>query len=277
MSSEKSDGGQQWDAAVYDRKHSFVWKYGLEVVGLLEPKPGEKILDLGCGTGHLTKKIADSGAQVVGIDNSQAMIDSARKNYPGIRFELKDGTDFEFPNSFDAVFTNAAFHWMKKPARVAECVWRSLETGGRFVGEFGGKNNIRTLHGAICESLESAGYQVDPEAAYRYYPTIGEHATLLEQAGFCVTYAAYFDRPTPLDGGDMGLRSWLEMFATGLMSEAPAEARDDLYRDIESRLRPRLYSEETWYADYRRIRFAAVKVEKGLSGFEPSYVTCERS
>src|SRR5262245_50467931 len=128
MASEK-----EWDPAKYDGKHSFVWKYGMGVVELLAPKPGERILDIGCGTGHLTNTLADAGAVVVGIDTSQPMIEQAREKYPSVRFELGDGTDFEFPEPFDAVFSNAAIHWMKDQEKVARCISRALKPGGRFV------------------------------------------------------------------------------------------------------------------------------------------------
>src|SRR5437867_3797160 len=130
---------KEWNTALYDDKASFVWRYGEGVIELLAPHAGEMILDLGCGTGHLTSKIAELGATVIGLDKSQSMIAEARKAYPHIRFELGDGSLFEFDAQFDAVFSNAAIHWMKDQEAVAGCVWRALKTAGRFVAEFGGK------------------------------------------------------------------------------------------------------------------------------------------
>src|SRR6185503_16789135 len=148
MESRGMGADKQWDASLYDEKHSFVWKYGEEVVELLAPKYGERVLDLGCGTGHLTNKIAASGAIVVGIDVSADMIEQARTLYPGLSFEIADGTKFHFADPFDAVFSNAALHWIEEQDRVTDCIARALKPGGRFVAEFGGKDNTQKIKGA---------------------------------------------------------------------------------------------------------------------------------
>src|SRR5206468_2153174 len=127
----------------YDDKHSFVWKYGKEVLDLLAPREGERILDVGCGTAHLTNQIASRGARVVGLDKSSAMIERARALYPELQLEVADATDFHFDEPFDAVFSNAAIHWMKDQDAVARAVFNALKPGGRFVAEFGGKGNIK--------------------------------------------------------------------------------------------------------------------------------------
>ncbi len=138
-----------WDPELYDGKHSFVWKYGSNLVDLLDPLPGEKILDLGCGTGHLTSTIKEKGAEVVGIDFSPEMIDQARTLYPGIEFRVAEGTKFKFDDPFEAVFSNAALHWMKKPEKVIARVWDALRPGGRFVAEMGGKGNVSNILSAL--------------------------------------------------------------------------------------------------------------------------------
>src|SRR4030095_15944911 len=127
---------KQWDATRYDDKNSFVWKHGRGVMELLAPKAGERILDLGCGTGHLTNQIAEAGGEVVGIDKSTTMIDEARRLYPDLHFEIADATDFYFEQPFDAVFSNAAIHWMKDQPSVARCNWGALQPGRRFVPDF---------------------------------------------------------------------------------------------------------------------------------------------
>ena len=143
-----------WNTALYDGKNAFVWKYGRGVVELLAPKPGERILDLGCGTGHLTNQIGAAGAEVIGLDKSQPMIEEARRLYPDLRFEIADATDFHLAQPFDAVFSNAAIHWMKDQTAVARCIWEALRQGGRFVAEFGGKG---TPHfGLIAEEVDKA-------------------------------------------------------------------------------------------------------------------------
>src|SRR5262249_35803441 len=79
-----------WDARLYDDKHAFVWKQGAALLDLLAPKANERILDLGCGTGHLTDQLAAAGAEVIGIDSAASMIDQARRTYPHLRFEIAD-------------------------------------------------------------------------------------------------------------------------------------------------------------------------------------------
>lgn len=139
-----------WNPGQYQQGFSFVWRHGEELIGLLAPQPGERILDLGCGTGQLTAEIAKSGAQVVGIDSSPEMIQQARSNYPGLRFELTDATQFRTAEPFDAVFSNAALHWIKDAGGVASTIAQALKPGGRFVAEFGGKGNVRSLVQAVA-------------------------------------------------------------------------------------------------------------------------------
>ena len=121
-----------WDPGLYDGKHAFVWQYGASLVELLQPQPGERVLDLGCGTGHLTARIAAAGAAVVGIDSDPAMIDQARRGYPDLHFEQQDARSFSFAEPFDAVFSNAVLHWIREPEAVIACVRRALKPGGRF-------------------------------------------------------------------------------------------------------------------------------------------------
>jgi trans-aconitate methyltransferase len=251
--------GKQWDASLYDSGHSFVWQYGLELIDLLEAREGERILDLGCGTGHLSARISASGAEVIGIDKSPAMIEQARQNYPGLRFEVADATDFRFDHIFDAVFSNAAIHWMRPPAAVVAQVWRALKVEGRFVAEFGGKANLSAIHTALNRAVLAATYPAKSEPVFKYYPSIGEYATLLESHGFLVSQASYFDRPTPLGGGDAGLENWIKMFADNFLSAVPDGMRGDVIRDVENDLRSEAYRDGTWFADYRRIRVLATR------------------
>lgn len=247
------------DVSLYESKHSFVWKYAADLIELLSPKEGEGILDLGCGTGHLTHQIAASGATVVGIDSDPAMIAEARKNYPKLRFEVGDGENFRFTEPFDAVFSNAAIHWMTEPGRVVACIWRSLKPGGRLVAEFGGKGNVQAIIAAIYSAIETLLCAPNQEHNPWYFPSVGEYSALLEDHGFRVTYAALFDRLTSLESGEEGLHHWIEMFGSDFLIEVPAEKRSDVIRHVENRLRPDLYREGIWFADYKRIRVAAVK------------------
>jgi len=256
---DEERAGHQWDARLYEDKHSFVWRYGTDLIELLAPQRGERILDLGCGTGQLTAAIAASGAEVVGLDLSPAMIERARKNYPELQFVRADATNFAFADPFDAVFSNAALHWMTRPAEVAASVWRALKPGGRFVAEFGGKGNVQAIHGALSSVLAVAGYAAADALRRRYFPSIGEYAALLEQEGFTVTYAALFERLTPLEGGEAGMRNWIVMFASDFLEGVPAEARADVIGQVEDRLRPEWHRDGVWVADYKRIRVVAIK------------------
>jgi trans-aconitate methyltransferase len=247
---------KHWDAGLYDQSHSFVWKHGAALLELLAPQPGERILDLGCGTGHLTAQAAACGAEVVGLDASPAMVEQARRAYPALRFETGDARAFAFPEPFDAVFSNAALHWVRQPAAVIACVRAALRPGCRFVAEFGGKRNVA----AIAAALEGAGRALgaEPPESPWYFPSVAEYAGLLERGGLEVTYAALFDRPTALEG-EQGLRRWVEMFATALVNAVPAGRREEFLQSVEERLRPALYRGGTWYADYRRLRVVATR------------------
>jgi len=249
--------GQQWDANLYDSSHAFVWKHGASVIELLAPQPGERILDLGCGTGHLTAQIAAAGAQVVGIDSAPSMIAQARANYPVLKFEIADGASFVVQQPFAAVFSNAALHWMREPVRVIERVWQALAPGGRFVAEFGGKGNMKPLIEAAYVALEAAGVPANRDASPWYFPSIAEYGALLEGQGFVFTFGALFDRPTPLEEGEQGLQRWLTMFGRSFFTHLPAERYNQIVADIEARLRPQYYRDGTWIAPYRRLRVVA--------------------
>jgi trans-aconitate methyltransferase len=249
-----------WNPSLYDRKHSFVTEYGKDLLSLLAPRPSERILDLGCGTGHLTQTIADSGADVVGLDSSPQMIDSARREYPDIEFVVADASDFTFDARFDAVFSNAALHWVRRAESAAGCISRALKPGGRFVAEFGGKGNTANVTAAIEESVfELTG----KEARHPwYFPSIGEYASLLERHGLAARSAVLFDRPTKLEGPD-GMRNWLVMFCSWIFQEL-ADPDDRLTRRIleliERKLRDKQCVEGEWFVDYRRLRITAEKL-----------------
>jgi trans-aconitate methyltransferase len=256
---EHAESSSQWDARLYDQTQSFVWKNGAGLVELLSPMKGERILDLGCGTGHLTAEIAALGANVVGIDSSPAMIEQARRNYPHLRFQVADGAQFSFPEPFDAVFSNAALHWMKEPRAVVACIWPALIPGGRMVVEFGGKGNVQSIVRAAHAALEAVGAPPGPEFNLWYFPSIGEYASLLESQGFSVTFAQWYDRPTPLEGGEEGMRNWLEVFSGSFFSVLSPEKRDAALDATIKYLRPRIFRDGEWVVDYKRLRVVAIK------------------
>ncbi len=248
-----------WNAQTYDERHSWVWKRGEGVVELLAPRKGERILDLGCGTAHLTARIAASGAEVLGLDASPAMIGKAKAEHPGLDLRVADGRDFRLEAPVDAVFSNAALHWMQPPGAVAACVARALKPGGRFVAEMGGKGNLRTLLEGVRAAILAAGVEAPRVEDDLYFPSAAEYGSLLEAHGFELRQAVLFERPTPLEGGEAGLRAWVHQFGMHLFRVVPEAQRDAVMDDITKRLRPKLWDGAQWVADYRRLRFVAVR------------------
>lgn len=248
-----------WKPELYDTKLGFVSEYGKGVVQLLNPQENEKILDLGCGTGDLSNKITTYGAKVVGMDLSAAMIEKAREKYPALHFFQGNGEDFTLEESYDAVFSNAALHWMKNPAKVITSVWNVLNHGGRFVAEFGGKGNVETIIQGIADVLSEEYGEDAYEKNQWYYPSIGEYSHLLEKQGFRVTSALHFDRPTPLKDGKDGLSHWLTSFGDDFFQGFSDDERANLYTKIAKKIKPTLFQDGSWYADYKRIRIVAIK------------------
>ncbi|WP_435349715.1 class I SAM-dependent methyltransferase [Haloarchaeobius sp. HRN-SO-5] len=254
MSPQRDDGRNEWAAGAYDDSHAFVYEYGEGVVDLLDPEPDEWVLDLGCGTGHLTASIAASGATVVGLDAERSMLAEAARTYPDLRFVRGDARRFAFRRPFDAVFSNAALHWIHEQDAVLSSVADALRPGGRFVAELGGAGNVAAIVGAVEDAASDRGYAVTNPW---YFPTVGEYATRLEDHGFEVQYASLFDRPTELDDGEAGLASWLGMFGDGLLGPVPEHEREDVISAAEDLLRDELFADGTWTADYRRLRVVA--------------------
>jgi trans-aconitate methyltransferase len=243
-----------WNPNLYDDRHAFVWKMGADVIELLDPKAGEHILDLGCGTGHLTSKIVESGATAIGIDSSAEMIAKAKSAYPDLVFEVQDARQLTEEDRFDAIFSNAVLHWIKEPEKVAQGIARSLKPGGRFVAEMGGYGNVAT----IVASLQAASKEMglgDVQTPW-YFPTVGQYASLLEGEGLAVSYAVLFDRPSPLKGEE-GLRKWVEGFGSHFLMKVLPEQRSYFLERVEHYARPKLYRDEHWIGDYRRLRVVA--------------------
>jgi trans-aconitate 2-methyltransferase len=246
-----------WNPSLYQQKHSFVFEYGKDLLALLAPQSGEHILDVGCGTGQLTKSIADAGAIVTGLDFSPTMIQTAQNNFPHIEFVVKDASEFHFANKFDAVFSNAALHWVTRAEAAVLSIANALKVGGRFVAEFGGKGNVEKISSTIRQTLAEM-FAIDTDHNW-FFPTIGEYATLLEKHGFVVNYALLFDRPTKLEGED-GMRNWIEMFCDDMFKELSVELKEQALQRIEAKLKTSLYIKGEWFADYSRIRIVARKV-----------------
>ncbi len=251
---------QTWDADRYARNARFVAELGSAVLALLAPRPGERILDLACGDGALTEKLVAAGAIVVGVDAAPDMVAAARKR--GLDARVMSAESLTFESEFDAVFSNAALHWMKRADLVIAGVRRALRPGGRFVGEFGGHGNTAAIMTVLIAVLARRG--VDGVALSPwYFPTPGEYRERLEAAGFVVDSIELIPRPTPLPTGMAG---WLETFTESLFRPFAPEERGKALEEVVDLLRPTLCdSRGNWTADYVRLRFAA-----RLPGVTPS-------
>lgn len=245
---------QQWSPEQYAKNARFVSDLGLPVVALLEPRAGERILDVGCGDGPLTKKLVELGCKVVGVDASPAMIEAAKAL--GLDAHVMEGQALRFEHEFDAVFSNAALHWMKQPEAVIAGVWRALKPGGRFVGEFGGDGNTATVLRALDAALQQRSLDFRTLSPW-YFPSVEEYRGQLEVQGFVVNTIALIPRPTPLPGSLVG---WLETFAQSFVAPLPVTERARLLADVENLCRPTLCDADgKWSVDYVRLRFAAMK------------------
>jgi SAM-dependent methyltransferase len=245
---------QHWDPDRYRRNAGFVAKLGLPLVELLNPCAGERVLDLGCGDGALTAKLRDMGMEVVGVDSSPDQVRAAQEL--GLDAHVMSGEALRFVSEFDAVFSNAAMHWMTDADAVISGVWRALRPGGRFVSEMGGTGNVAKIRDALNLALGVCGYDGQSADPW-YFPTADEQRGRLEQCGFVVTDITLFDRPTPLPG-DVG--DWLETFAESYIGMLPDGLRQRVVADVVERLYPVLLDETgTYIADYVRLRFHAVR------------------
>lgn len=250
---------KRWDAATYDRRFRFVTTYGEDLLEWLAPQPGERVLDLGCGTGELTARIAGQGAEVVGLDQDPDMIQRARSRYPELRFELADAHGFSLADgtaAFDAVFSNAALHWMLRPAEVIAAVEAALRPGGRFVAEAGGQGNVARVERALHQARAEAG--APPRTSPWFFPSIGTYGRLLEEGGLEPRHMQLFDRPTALGEGDDGLAGWITMFASPFLADLTPAQRAQVLGRTKELTRLSLFRDGQWWADYRRLRFAAV-------------------
>jgi len=245
---------QTWDPATYARNARFVSDLGSPVLELLAPKPGERVLDLGCGDGVLTKKLVDLGCAVVAVDSSAAQIEAARKL--GLDAHVIGGENLPYREEFDAVFSNAVLHWIKRADPMIAGVFRSLKPGGRFVAECGGHGCIQKIRTALVQASNRRG--TDGEALVPwYFPTPGDYASRLERAGFRVDSIALIPRPTPLPGD---ITDYLETFALSFLQGLSGDARAEYLREVRAVLEPQLRDRRgTWIADYVRLRFAATK------------------
>lgn len=245
---------QEWNAARYGQNARFVSDLGQPIFELLDPQPGERILDLGCGDGALTEKLAATGARVVGVDASPEMVSAA--NARRLDARVMDAYSLDFHEEFDAVFSNAAMHWMKRDHdTVLHGICRALKPGGRFASEMGGHGCVAAIIVALCATVESYGVEDSARLIPWYFPTPDEYRGRLEGAGFRVQSLALIPRPTPLP---TGIDGWLATFAIPFTKSLPLEKRSAYLDEVRERLRPVLCDAQgNWTADYMRLRFLA--------------------
>ncbi|GMH40050.1 hypothetical protein BSKO_07954 [Bryopsis sp. KO-2023] len=243
----------RWDSTHYRRSASFVHELAGAVVDLLNPQPGESILDLGCGEGSLSKALQDAGCRVIGVDGSQSMVDAAKA--AGVEAYRMDGQNLTFDSEFDAVFSNAAMHWMSRdPTAVVQGAKRALRPGGRFVAEFGGHGNLAAITTALHAVVQKRGINAEAVDPW-YFPPKEEYRDMLEGEGFSVDMIESIPRPTllPID-----LKEFLDICGRGFFQTLPLESHDKALDEVVELLRPILQRHDgKWTADYVRLRFKA--------------------
>ncbi|WP_443938018.1 class I SAM-dependent methyltransferase [Pedobacter sp. MW01-1-1] len=247
-----------WNGKLYDKHHHFVSDYGADVLQWLAPKADENILDVGCGTGQLAAQIAESGAHVLGTDASADMIAEAKTTYPNLSFEVMDGTKLSYKEEFDAIFSNATFHWIENQEALIKGLFLSLKPGGRLVAEFGGKGNVKHIVDAIRAAAEQLNLAHKVITNFWFFPSVSTYTSMLESLGFEVEQAWLFDRPTHLKG-DEGMYVWISQFAPHAFKNLDNEQTEAIKNLAVSFLKPSCFINGEWVADYRRLRIKAWK------------------
>ncbi len=244
----------EWEAGTYAEKFSFVPEYGEALLGLLDSPRDAPVIDLGCGDGALTAKIAGKGYEVIGVDASPAMLERARGRCPGARFILADALDYSAHGAAGAVFSNAVFHWIdeKDQGRLLANIAGSLRPGGQLVCEFGGKGNAGTVHAALERSFGKRGLAC-PRTFF--FPDMIDYAWMLADAGLVAAFAVLFPRRTKVTS----VEDWIRMFVKAPFAGMAEGLKDEIIAEAQEACRPALFDAEGWHVDYVRLRIKAVK------------------
>jgi len=242
-----------WDASKYTKHAHFVSELALPVVALLDPREGERILDLGCGEGALGLEIVRRGAEVYGVDLSPEMVAQARAN--GLEAEVMSVTQMPYEEEFDAVFSNAMLHWVREPELAVTHIARALKPGGRFVAEFGGQGNVQHIVAAM-RTVFGRHPEYGMFDDFWFFPTPEQYTQILEQHGFEVSYIELIPRPTHIDD----ISHWLVVFTNGVTEHLNQRQTEQFRAEIREILTSSLYTQKDgWVADYVRLRVKAIK------------------
>lgn len=252
---EQQGSGQVWSPDLYDSHHRYVSRYGKELVELLKPMPEEMVLDIGCGTADLSHLITLEGAYVVGIDSNQQMLISGREKFPDLDLRCMKAEEMVFDQEFDAVFSNAVFHWIEHLDLVAAGMFRALKPGGRFVLEFGGEHCCESIYSTLEEEIRRAGFE---PVRVHYFRSAEQVSEILTAAGLTVDSTLFYPRDTLLTGRN-GLLNYLKMFCLGMMENVPETEREIIIGATVTSLAPKLQRDGVWHADYTRLRITGHK------------------
>lgn len=253
---------ESWRAETYAANARFVSEHGRALVDLLDPRPGERVIDLGCGDGALSEAIAARGAEVDAVDAAPDMVRAAQAR--GLAARLGRGESLSATRPADAVFSNAALHWMTRPEAVTAAVFAALRPGGRFVAELGGRGNVAALRVALIAALEKVAKRSTDLSEIWWFPSEAEARSRLEAAGFVVEALTLFPRPTPVAAG---LEAWFDTLAAPALALAPASERAAVRAEAARLARPALCDRDgALVADYVRLRFVARRPEAPAGG-----------
>ncbi|MDR0933967.1 MAG: methyltransferase domain-containing protein [Burkholderiaceae bacterium] len=248
---------QTFEPELLETRARFITEFGMPVLELLEPKPGERILDVGCGHGAICEKLNAMGCITVGVDISSTMVDAAMKN--GVDARIMNAENMTFNEEFDAVYTNSAMHWMRHLDKVAGGVKRALKPGGRFVGEMGGKGSIANIIGAIRHVMSRHGIEMESVQSW-YFPSISELSSIMEVAGLNIRSMELIERPTILPGD---IRDWIKMFGRHYLNAWDVSEAEKFLNEVKAAAQGNMVNEKgEWIGDYKRLRFYALKPAK---------------
>ena len=241
----------KWNSSLYNEKHDFVTEYGKGLLEFIPNNAKQTILDLGCGTGTLTKQLVTLGSKVVGVDSSPSMINKAKEQFENIEFMVCDALNLPFEKEWDIVFSNAVFHWISNHNALLKEIHKVLKPHGMLVCEFGANNNIATIEQAFIKACKELGYNY---ASKFNFPTAEMFGELLEDNGFTINSIYEYDRPTVLKDEEQGVENWIRQFYASELSDMSSDTQRKLIHEVEDLTRDKLWNGKAWVADYRRLR-----------------------